>query len=102
MNRRPGPLAAIVLAAVSCQGGGNPAIQSVEPRVAARNSQTDLEITGTGFGGATSSRDSAPTLVVERTRDIDGNPVSGPSDSGLVPVTAAGGTERISVGLVLP
>ena len=102
-RRRRTPLAAIALAAlVSCHGGGNPAIQSVEPRVAARNSMLDLEITGTGFGGATTSRDSAPTLIVERTRDIDGNAVSGPSESGLVPVTAAGGTERISVGLVLP
>ena len=37
MNRSPTPLAAIALAAlVSCHGGGNPAIQSVEPRVAAR------------------------------------------------------------------
>ncbi len=101
MNRRPAPLAAVVLAALSCHGGGDPAIQSVEPRVAARNSPFALEITGTGFGGATTSKDSAPTLFIERTRDLDGNPVPGPSDSGLVRVEVAGGTERISVGLTL-
>ncbi len=101
MNRRPTPLAAIAFAALSCHGGGDPAIQSVEPRVAARNSPFALEITGTGFGGPTTSKDSAPTLFIERRRDLDGNPVSGPSDSGLVPVQVAGGTERISVGLTL-
>jgi hypothetical protein len=40
-------------------------------------------------------------LTITRTRDLEGAPVSGPSDSGLVPVTVSGSVERIEIDVAL-
>lgn len=77
--------------------GEPPSITSVEPRVVAANVGFTLIIEGTNLGGPTSSEATAPTLTIFRSRDLEGRPVSGPSDSGKVPVTVVAGVERIEI-----
>src|SRR5260370_27549446 len=101
-------ICAVVLASTSCKSGTAkstvvpqppppPAITSVVPNLVTRNAAFTFLITGTGFGGTTVSQDQAPTLVIERTRDLDGNPVPGPSQSGRVAVRAQGGVEQVAI-----
>ncbi len=96
--------ALVVLAVVGCPGGSKPpapVLESVEPRVTAANVPMHLVITGTGFGGQAQVPELAPTLTVTRTRDLEGNPVTGPSDSAPVPVTVSGSVERVEIDVAL-
>jgi hypothetical protein len=107
-RRRADVLAAAFLSALAACGGGvgasrpPPALQQVEPRLAAPNTPLHVVITGQGFGGAATTPEVAPTLTLERIRDVVGNAVSGPSDSALVPVTVQGGVERVEVDVTFP
>jgi hypothetical protein len=97
-------LPAILVAAAGCGSSqptpdpvGAPILTSVEPRVASLNVGVTLVIEGKGLGGPSQTESTAPTLTVFRSHDLEGRPVSGPSDSGLVPVDVVGGIERIEL-----
>lgn len=95
---------AILLALTACTSSGTkappPSILTAEPRVTFRQQPFNLVLTGTNLGGG-GLLQVPPTLFIERTRDLDGAPVTGPSDSGQVEVQAGPDGETISVSVEL-
>ncbi len=91
-----------LLALGGCSSAGSkappPALSNVEPRLIFQPQPSALIITGTNLGGA-GLLAAAPTLFVERTRDLDGAAATGPSDSGQVAVQAGPDGETISLFL---
>lgn len=77
-------------------------IEEVEPRILARNTAVPMRVSSPSLGGPTLLKDSPKaTLFIERTRDIQGNAVTGPSVSTPVDVLIAGGRESLYLTLTL-